>query len=254
MTDIRSSGLVAAAIQFEPQRGQLERNRNKLLLLLSAALQAQPELVVLPEMCTSGYIFHDPESIMPFCEQRGGHSERLFSSEAVRSGATICYGWPEHDPESGGLFNSASVCFPDGQVLHYRKKLLYDADRPWAEPGDTPYPVWTSRHGLRCSLGICMDLNDDDFIRFLVDQKIRVLAFPTNWLDQGFKVWNYWAYRLDGTETCLVAGNRYGVEDGTPFCGDSAVLDGRVLLGCTEANEDTVVLAHIPERPTPYED
>lgn len=136
--------------------------------------------------------------------------------------------------------------------MFYRKRLLYEADETWAVPGDTPYPVWRSKAGLICTLGVCMDLNDDDFIRHLKDQEIRVLAFPTNWLEQGFNVWNYWAWRLLDTRACLVAGNRYGTEESTTFCGRSAVLDGRTLLGWTESEGDAVVLAEIPAEPTPF--
>ena len=49
-----------------------------------------------------------------------------------------------------------------------------------------------------------------------------------------------------------MAGNRCGTEQATTFCGCSAVLDGRVLLGWTEAAGDAVVLAHIPAEPTPF--
>jgi len=97
-----------------------------------------------------------------------------------------------------------------------------------------------------------MDLNDDRFIEHLRSTQTRVLAFPTNWLDQGFKVWNYWAWRLRDTQACLVAANRYGVEDGTTFSGDSAVLDGRTLLAWTGADGDGVILAQIPDEPTPF--
>ena len=252
MTQQTSQGLFVAAIQFQPLRGESQKNRNKLLFLLQQAIASGAELIVLPEMCTSGYIFHDRETILPLCEPRDGPSVKLFQREATRAGVTICFGWPELDPESSKLFNSAAICFPDGQTVFYRKKLLYDADVPWATPGDTPYPTWNSRNGLKCTLGICMDLNDDEFIEHLIKEEIRVLAFPTNWLDQDFKVWNYWAYRLDGTKACLVAANRYGKEDDTPFCGDSAVLDGRTLLGWTEDKADLVVTALIPPEPTPF--
>lgn len=97
-----------------------------------------------------------------------------------------------------------------------------------------------------------MDLNDDVFVKHLIDSKTRVLAFPTNWLEQGINVWNYWAWRLRDTQACLVAGNRYGTEDDTTFCGVSAVLDGRTLLAWTEATGDAVVMAHIPPDPTPF--
>lgn len=206
----------------------------------------------MPEMCTTGYIFRNAEEIRPFCEERGGKTERLFVAEAERLGTTICFGWAEVEASSGKLYNSATVCFPDRSVLYYRKNLLYEADETWATPGDTPYPVWRSKSGYLCSVGICMDLNDDRFIRHLKDEEIRVVAFPTNWLDQGFNIWPYWAWRLEGTKTCLVAGNRYGAEDGITFRGDSSVLDGRTLLGWTEERADTIVLALVPAEPTPF--
>jgi predicted amidohydrolase len=250
----QTSGLLVAAIQYKPVRGALDHNRNRLVFLVRSAIEAGAELVVLPEMCTSGYVFPSKESILPCCETRTGRSVTLFQREAERGGVTLCFGWPELDAGSGHLFNSAAVCFPDGKTEFYRKNLLYEADEAWAEPGDTPYPMWHSKNGLLCSLGICMDLNDDRFIQHLVDSRTRVAAFPTNWLDQGFKVWNYWAWRLQDTKTCLVAANRYGTEDETTFSGDSAVLDGRTLLGWTEAQGDAVVLATIPEQPTPFQE
>lgn len=230
----------------------MDLNRARLVFLTNAAAQSGAELIVLPEMCTSGYIFPDAEAVRPFCEPRDGRTVRTFQREAQKLNLTICFGWPEIDPQTGTLYNSAAVCFPNGDISFYRKNLLYEADETWCEPGDTPYPVWQSKEGLKCTLGICMDLNDEDFVRHLKTEDCRVIAFPTNWLDQGFKVWNYWAWRLDGTRSCLVAANRYGTEDDITFSGDSAILDGRVLLGFTEAQEDTVVYARIPDEPTPF--
>lgn len=244
--------MLAAAVQFCPEWGQPDTNRARLLILIGQAAQAGAELIVLPEMCTSGYIFSDPQAVRPYCEGRDGRSVRLFQAEAEKYKVTLCFGWPEIDPTSGTLYNSAAVCRPGEAPLFYRKRLLYEADETWAAPGDTPYPTWTSGDGLLCCLGICMDLNDDLFIEFLKEQEVRVVAFPTNWLEQGFRVWDYWAWRLVGSKSCLVAGNRYGTEQATTFCGCSAVLDGRVLLGWTEAAGDAVVLAHIPAEPTPF--
>jgi predicted amidohydrolase len=245
------SGTLVAALQFKPWRGAVEDNRARLLRLIEAAAEAGAELVVAPEMCNSGYVFPDREAILPYCETRHGQTYRLLSRAARRLGITLVYGWPEVEPASDRLFNSATVCFPEGEPLFYRKRLLYESDTTWAEPGDTPYPVWTTAAGLRATLGICMDLNDERFRDHLRESQARICAFPTNWLDQGFAVWNYWAYCLQRTRTCLVAANTYGVEDETPFRGESAVLDGRVLLGYAAPTGDDVVMACVPAEPTP---
>lgn len=220
--------------------------------MIRTAARSGAEIVVAPEMCTTGYVFADKDSIRPFCEARDGPTFQTFAAEAKRADITLVYGWAEIDPETGLLYNSATVCFPKSKPMFYRKVLLYEADETWAEPGDTPYPVWTTRSGLKATAGICMDLNDDGFIEHLAEQRIRLCAFPTNWLDQDFCIWNYWAWRLDGTPTCLIAANTYGEEEGTKFRGESAVLDGRVLLGATELKSDEIVMARVPPEPTPF--
>lgn len=252
MWSSKQIGMIAAAIQYLPLRGEVDINRARLLVLLKQAVDSGAELIVLPEMCTSGYLFPDGEAIRPYCEERSGRTVEMFQSEATRNGVTICFGWPEIDKERDLLFNSAAICRPSGETLFYRKRLLFEVDETWSEPGDTDYPIWRSEGGLVCSVGICMDLNDDRFIEFLIKEEIRVVAFPTNWLEQGLSVWNYWAWRILESKACLVASNRYGTEDQTTFCGRSAVLDGRTLLGWTEATGDAVVLARIPEAPTPF--
>lgn len=246
------SGIVVAALQFKAVRGSVPENRTRLTSLVATAARSGAELVVAPEMCSSGYLFSDRQAILPFCEPRDGPTAELCVRLARELEITLAYGWPEIDPGTGRLYNSAAVVFPDArEPLHYRKRLLYEADTSWAEPGDTPYPVWTTRSGLAATLGICMDLNDDRFLEHLQSSRARLCAFPTNWLDQEFPVWNYWAYQLQGTSCCLVAANTYGVEDDTPFRGESAVLDGRVLLACAGPSGDGVVLAHVPAQPTP---
>ena len=59
-----------------------------------------------------------------------------------------------------------------------------------------------------------MDLNDPGMIGFVERSAPRVLAFPTNWLEEGSDVWTYWAWRMDTTRTALVAANTWGEERG----------------------------------------
>lgn len=244
---------VVAAIQFKPVRGAIEENRTRLVPLVEAAAAAGAEIVVLPEMCTSGYIFSDPEAITPYCEARGGPTAQSFATLAKRCGVTLVYGWAEREEPTGRLYNSATVLFPDERLsLEYRKRLLFEADTTWAQPGDTPYPEWRTRDGVLATVGICMDLNDDRFIEHLQTSQARLCLFPTNWTDQGMEIWGYWAYRLQGSIACLVAANTYGREDDTKFRGESAVLDGRVLLAHTGRTGDDVVVARVPPLPTPW--
>lgn len=243
---------LVAALQFKPRRGAVEENRQRLSELIEQAARAGAEIVVAPEMCTSGYIFPDRQAIRPLLETRAGQTVEQFTALARRLGITLAFGWGEIDEATDLFYNSATIAFDDATpALHYRKRLLYEADTSWAEPGDTPYPMWTTKGGLSATLGICMDLNDERFQQHLRDSGVRLCAFPTNWLDQGFPIWDYWAYCLRGSRTCLLASNTYGSEDETRFRGESAVLDGRVLLGYAPVSGQQIVLARVPAEPTP---
>lgn len=248
----RLDGVSVAAVQFKAQRGRPQENRARLSHRIAEAAEAGAEVVVLPEMCTSGYLFPDRESILPWCETRDGPTAQLFGGLAREFAITLAYGWPERDPVSGRCFNAATVFRPDGQTLYYRKRLLFEADTTWAEAGDTPYPIWTDPRGMVMTLGICMDLNDPRFTQHLRQSEARLCLFPTNWLDQGFAIWDYWAYRLAGSRACLVAANTFGVEDETAFRGESAVLDGLVLLAWAPTEGERILKVTVPFEPTPY--
>ncbi len=244
-----------ACLQFKPERGLVNANRQRLCNLFVEARELGAKLLVAPEMATSGYVFPDRGSILPSCETRDGESVETISALAVRLQATLVFGWPEIvAEEKDRLFNSAAVCFPNGERMYYRKNFLYETDKTWAEPGDNPYPVWTLDGGMKATLGICMDLNDPAFREHLRRESIRVCCFPTNWLDQDFTVWNYWAWCLQGSLTCLLGANTYGEEDHIRFRGESAILDGRVLLATAPSKGDQVIHALVPDEPTPFPD
>jgi len=138
---------------------------------------------------------------------------------------------------------------PQGKTAFvYRKTLLYDADLHWATPGDSGYPLLEC-DGERFTVGICMDLNDDNFIDWLREVRPRVLAFPTNWISEGVSVWPYWAWRLQDTGVALVAANSYGPDGDVTFTGESAVIDGRTVLGAAPDVGDGYLQIDVPLGP-----
>jgi predicted amidohydrolase len=215
--------MIFAAAQFRASKGDWQASASRLEALLAAEL-GQAALIVCPEMALTGYVFPDAEAAALVAEPVDGRTFELASRCARRHCSYFAIGYPEAAPD-GRLFNSALIVGPDGGLLrNYRKRLLYEQDETWALPGDTRYPLIETPFG-RLTCGICMDLNDDRFIDFLFEANPDIVAFPTNWLDQGFDVQLYWRWRLQGYPCWLVAANTYGVEDGIPFRGRSAILD-----------------------------
>ncbi|MBL9006599.1 MAG: carbon-nitrogen hydrolase family protein [Myxococcales bacterium] len=229
-----------AALQFKAQKAQPEQSLAALCALIEQAAQAGADLVVCPEMATSGYLFADAATIAPRCEPATAGSFPTLSALARRHGLYLVCGYPEHAPTQSPsaaaqpprLYNSARVIGPDGSLVYnYRKRLLFSADTTWATDGDTPYPIVDTPLGRLC-VGICMDLNDDRFVDFLREHSATqplIVAFCTNWLDQGSDVLPYWCYRLRGFRGVFIAANTFGDESEpnhapTRFCGRSTIL------------------------------
>jgi predicted amidohydrolase len=210
-----------AAIQYKPNKGNFQESLEGLLRLANEAAK-DSDLLVFPEMALTGYVFEDRVAIAAVAEPAMGRSFQALSKVALAHGVWIVFGFPEVDGEQ--FFNSALVINPAGElVFTYRKTLLYEQDEAWATPGDSGYRYFETDWG-RFGVGICMDLNDDDFIRWCMGAALDVIAFPTNWIEEGVDVWTYWAWRLQGINAALVAANTYGEEGDIRFSGRSAIL------------------------------
>ena len=195
---------------------------------LTEQVAAASDLVVLPEMAVTGYLFDSPAEARVVAEAPDGPTFQALAPIARAQQAWLVCGFPERDGER--LFNSAMVIGPDGGLRFcYRKTLLFDADTSWALPGDSGYLAFEVC-GYRVAVGICMDLNDDRFVAWCTRESIDVLALPTNWLDQGEDVWSYWAWRMGPIRrTWLLAANTWGEEGPIRFSGRSlAMRDWRV--------------------------
>lgn len=229
-----------AAIQFKAVKGDKPGALKRLVGLCERAARGRDlDLLVLPEMAATGYLFDSPEAVRIVAEPTDGPTFQALAPMARRHRLWLVAGFAERDADR--LFNSAMVINPDGELAFtYRKTLLFEADEIWATPGDTGYRRFETEMG-DFGVGICMDLNDDQFIDWCQDEAPRAIAFPTNWLDQGVPVWPYWAWRLGRVPSALVAANTYGFEHTTRFAGSSAILDQGVLLAYAPPSGDGVL-------------
>lgn len=234
-----------AAIQFKATRGDVAGSRQRSVELLRQAA-ADADLVVLPEMALTGYVFADEDDARAVAETAQGETFEAWRTVAREAGCWIVGGFPERTPTR--LYNSALVIRDDGELAFcYRKTLLYDADHTWAAPGDSGYRRFDTGRGA-FGVGVCMDLNDPRFLLWVWRSRLDALAFPTNWIDEGVDVWPYWHERMQGSGAALVAANTWGEEPGCAFSGRSAILQhGQQLAGAPKEG-DAVVSAAIARR------
>jgi len=150
--------------QINPTIGDFEGN----LALIDGALQQAErggaDLLVLPELCISGYPPRDLLERPAFVDAAG----RTLAALARRVGRTgVIAGFPERlDGGSRGLANSAAL-LADGQVVSiHRKSLLptYDVFDEWRYFDPATSVACADFRGRRLGISVCEDVwNDADF-------------------------------------------------------------------------------------------
>ncbi len=232
-----------AAVQYKAVKGDHEASLAGLVALAERGAE-ETDLLVLPEMAVTGYAFESVEAARTVAETPEGPTFVALARVARDHRCWIVSGFPEDADER--LYNSAHVIDPQGQLAFvYRKTMLYEADLPWATPGDSGWRSFETTAGS-FAVGICMDLNDDGLIAWLIEHRPRALAFPTNWIDQDHTPWDYWAWRMIDTGSALVAANSYGPDGDLQLRGESAILVGTTLLATAPKVGNTVLGAILP--------
>ena len=222
----------------------------------------QIDIVILPEMAFSGYMFESVEEIEGYLEQNNsGATFEWCKREAKRLGAYICCGYPERatvikeqgegGEESYERYNSLMVVSPDGNLFYnYRKHFLYETDEHWAKEGPCfkalSLPLRSGR-SLKTGLAICMDINpyqfkadpnDNELGNFFKEEKVSLILFSSAWVAQSLtpqlldQTVDYWINRLIPLTTfggsdnkCVFVGcDRVGTEKGQAFAGSSCAL------------------------------
>ena len=165
-----------AVLQFNPIRKEISGNIRKLRRLLT---DIKADLIVLPELSNSGYLYENPEALRPFTEPQDGSGPFLTELRdlAAQSGGMIVSGYAEAEEDS--LYNSAAAITQDGVVANYRKTHLFDQEKKLFKPGDTGFPV-VSWQGVKIGLMICFDWIFPEAARTLALKGAQIIAHPAN--------------------------------------------------------------------------
>lgn len=171
-----------AAVQLAPVVGDLAANA----ATVQAALAAVPDdvdVVVLPELATSGYVFRDAAearaSAVPATDATVTGWATTASRLAGGAGGIVVGGFAELG-EDDVVYNSAAVVDPSGVVGVYRKVHLWDGEKACFTPGDRPPLVVDTPRG-RIGVAICFDMEFPEWTRLAALDGAELLAVPTNW-------------------------------------------------------------------------
>jgi predicted amidohydrolase len=238
-----------ACQQIAPAVGDLRGNRHLTREAVHEAVAAGARLVVLPELCTSGYVFESSKEARSCAEPADGPSLQAWAEEAAAGDAVVVGGFCElgHD---GLLFNSAAVVDRNGVIGVYRKIHLWDREKLFFEPGRECAPVVETRVG-RLGVAVCYDLNFPEVARGLALAGADIVTLPTNWpffpraeaeRPMEFAVAMTTAHL---NHVFLAACDRHGEERGVEWTGGSVICDewGWPLAGPVEGYGRGLLLA-----------
>ncbi|HEY6761635.1 MAG TPA: nitrilase-related carbon-nitrogen hydrolase [Baekduia sp.] len=169
-----------AVQQLAPVLGDVDANAELSLAALREAAGAGADVVVLPELVTSGYRFADAEECAAAAIPADGEVLRAWSQAAAASGMVVVGGFCEAGPD-GNTYNSAAVVDETGALRAvYRKLHLWDGEKRLFTPGAEAPPVVDTRVG-KVAVIICYDLEFPELTRCVALAGAQLLAVPTNW-------------------------------------------------------------------------
>ena len=167
-----------ACCQIAPRVGDPEGNRRQAREAIRDAVGAGARLVLLPELCTSGYVFESDAEARAAAQPADAPMLQEWAEEAAKGDAVVVGGFAESG-DDGLLYNSAAVVDGSGTLAVYRKLHLWDREKLVFEPGSEPAPVVETRIG-RVGVGICYDLYFPELVRGLALAGADIVALPTN--------------------------------------------------------------------------
>jgi predicted amidohydrolase len=171
MTSVR-----VACQQIAPVAGDLEGNRRLAREGVRDAVAAGAGLVVLPELCTSGYVLESAEEARSLAQP--AHGGALAEWAEAAGDAVVVGGFAELG-DDGRTYNSAAVVDRSGVLAVYRKAHLWDREKLLFAPGDAVSPVIDTRAG-RIGVLVCYDVSFPEPVRSLAMRGADIVAVPTN--------------------------------------------------------------------------
>ena len=244
--------ITVAAVQMEPIIGSKNDNVRHSLELIEQAASAGAQLLVLPELCNSGYVFETREEAFELAESiPDGPSCQAWIDAAAKHHVYMVAGISER--EGNALYNSSVLIGPEGFIGRFRKAHLWNKENLFFEPGNVGFPVFKTPIG-RIGMFICYDGWFPESYRLCALQGADIICIPTNWVpipgqDENREAMaNILVMAAAHTNSVYVAAaDRVGVERGQPFLGQSLIASytGWPIGGPASSDQEEIIYAQV---------
>lgn len=250
MSERHEAVVTIACIQMEPVVGEKNPNLEKSIGMIEEAAGSGARLVVLPELCNSGYVFESRSEAFELAEPvPDGPTVRAWGEAARRHGLHLVAGISERAGDA--LYNSAVVIGPHGYVGAFRKVHLWNEENLYFEPGDAGFPVFRTPIG-RIGTFICYDCWFPESFRLCALQGADIVCVPTNWVpipgqdERREAMANILCMAAAHSNSIFIAAaDRIGTERGQEFIGQSLITSytGWPIAGPASYGREEIIYA-----------
>jgi predicted amidohydrolase len=164
-----------AIYQFAPIWGEINNNIEN----INRAIASQAaDLWILPELCTTGYVFSNVEELKSYAENvKEGATVKALCALSHQYQTALVFGMAEKSGDQ--IFNSAVVLDKGAIRAVYRKvHLFYEEKKLFSAGTETP-PV-IEIQGVKVGVMICFDWFFPEMARTLALQGAQIIAHPAN--------------------------------------------------------------------------
>lgn len=230
-----------ALIQMDIVFGDPVKNREKILKLLADQKPGSVDVIVLPELWSTGY---DLANLPKLCQEHQKNDIK-FLQELAQSYQAMVVGGSIAVEEDGKYYNQMMVFGRDGSILkEYRKIHLFRLmnEEKYLSEGQTDGQF--TMEGIPCSGFICYDIRFPEWIRTHVLKGAKVLFTVAEWPLARVDHWRTLLISRAIENQCYVfACNRVGSDPANEFGGHSLVIDpwGQVILEGNDKQEEVLI-------------
>jgi predicted amidohydrolase len=246
------SPVKVACCQLAPKVGYKQNNLDKTADFILRAAKDGAQIIVLPELCSSGYVFESRAEAVSLADAYDdGETTTLWQGLAKDLGVYIVGGFAERSAAT--LFNSAAVIGPRGRMGLFRKVHLWGDENLFFSPGDLGFPVFATEFGT-IGVGICYDGWFPEFYRTCARKGAELICVPTNWVPipgqdpKREAMANILTMASSHSNSIYIAAaDRVGMERGQLFIGQSLITGytGWPVAGPASPNEEQILMADI---------
>lgn len=231
-----------ALIQMDIALGGVKENRDKAAAMLGEGIAKGAELLVLPELWTTGYQLAD---IHLLGETENGPTITMLQNIASKNKVEIIAG-SIAELDEGKVYNTAYAIGKDGNIVAKYRKIhligLMEEDQ-FITPGDKR-TVFSSSFGL-AGMMICYDLRFTELARKLALSGCQAMFVPAEWpLSRGAHWLALNVARAIENQMFVFAANRVGSDANNEFFGHSLIINpwGEILAEGSQTKEEVLVV------------